>query len=143
MKLDMLKKDLKNIKLPIFLFLIYDVIVHLIWNSICPMVIITGIPCPGCGLTRAAKLLLQLRFADAWKMHPFIYPIVMLAVLFFIFRYVLDKRINILIVLTVILGGLMILYYIYRMYRYFPNDSPMTYYYDSILYQLFKLYKLW
>jgi len=31
---------------------------------------LTGVPCPGCGMTRAFWLLGQLRFAEAFAMHP-------------------------------------------------------------------------
>ncbi len=32
---------------------------------------ITGQPCPGCGLSRAGRLLLEGRLAEMWSMHPF------------------------------------------------------------------------
>ena len=41
----------------------------------CPFHVITGLNCPGCGISRAMKSLLLLRFADALKyniMAPFI-----------------------------------------------------------------------
>ena len=41
----------------------------------------TGIPCPGCGMTRAALYLLQLEFAKAFKMQPMIYLLIFYIVL--------------------------------------------------------------
>lgn len=38
----------------------------------------TGFPCPGCGLTRAMFMVLRGDFAGAWKMHPFIYGVIIL-----------------------------------------------------------------
>lgn len=50
----------------------------------CPVQHFTGIPCPGCGLSRAAAALLHLDFAAAFQYHPMIYvlPPVAIAVLF-------------------------------------------------------------
>jgi hypothetical protein len=36
----------------------------------CPTRTILGIPCPGCGMTRAARLVLHGDFAAATRMHP-------------------------------------------------------------------------
>jgi len=35
----------------------------------------TGLPCPGCGLTRAFIALSHGRFHAAWGLHPFAYPL--------------------------------------------------------------------
>ena len=39
---------------------------------LCPFRGLTGVPCPGCGLTRAAGALLRGRFTDALHVHPLI-----------------------------------------------------------------------
>ncbi len=41
----------------------------------CPIQLVFGIPCPGCGMTRAAFALLRLDFAKAFYWHPMIYPL--------------------------------------------------------------------
>ena len=50
----------------------------------CPVQHFTGIPCPGCGLSRAAFALLRLDFWTAFRYHPMIYglPPIVLLVLF-------------------------------------------------------------
>ncbi|WP_346704035.1 DUF2752 domain-containing protein [uncultured Agathobaculum sp.] len=50
----------------------------------CPVQHFTGIPCPGCGLSRAAFALLRLDFWMAFRYNPMIYvlPPVVLLVLF-------------------------------------------------------------
>lgn len=40
-------------------FLVYYQIVHSVFDAFCPMLVLTGIPCAGCGLTRAALYLLR------------------------------------------------------------------------------------
>ncbi len=39
----------------------------------CPILYYTGIPCPGCGMTRALLRLLILDFAGAAAYHPLVY----------------------------------------------------------------------
>jgi hypothetical protein len=39
---------------------------------LCPFRGLTGVPCPGCGLTRAAGALLRGRVTDALHVHPLI-----------------------------------------------------------------------
>lgn len=36
----------------------------------CPIRFLTGISCPGCGMTRAVFSALRFRFADAFRFHP-------------------------------------------------------------------------
>ncbi|WP_308588142.1 DUF2752 domain-containing protein [Merdimmobilis hominis] len=42
---------------------------------------LTGVPCPGCGMTRAALCLLRLDFAGAWRLQPMIYLLIFYIVL--------------------------------------------------------------
>ena len=41
----------------------------------CPILFVTGIPCPGCGLTRAWLAALQGAFARAFVFHPMFWAI--------------------------------------------------------------------
>ena len=40
------------------------------WGITCPIRFLTGISCPGCGMTRAVLSALRFRFADAFCFHP-------------------------------------------------------------------------
>ena len=39
---------------------------------ICPFPPVTGLPCPGCGVTRGLSALIDGRFAEAVALHPFV-----------------------------------------------------------------------
>jgi hypothetical protein len=42
----------------------------------CPIALVLGIPCPSCGTTRAARSMLELDIAGAFRVHP-VAPIVL------------------------------------------------------------------
>lgn len=130
-------KDLKHAKWAILLVFAYFVLLRKLLITICPAVLITGFPCPGCGMTRAFIRLLHLDFAGAWQMHPFVYLFMIFVLWFGIRRYIFgisdtEKAWKTLAAL----GIFMILFYIWRMLRYFPGDPPMSYYYGNVLLKL-------
>lgn len=64
-----------------------------------------GIECPGCGIQRAAKLVLQGEFAAAFQMYPGIYPIFLLLSflvvnLFIKFKYAFQIKVALLILVV-------------------------------------------
>lgn len=103
------------------------------------MVIMTGFPCPGCGLTRAMFMVLRGDFAGAWKMHPFIYGVIILVGWFGVRRYIQRKETKSLGKWVILLCVGLILYYVYRMVRHFPGDAPMSYYYGSVGYRVWEI----
>ncbi len=48
--------------------------------TICPFALITGMACPGCGMTRAASSLLRGHFSTAVGYHPLVPLIAVLAI---------------------------------------------------------------
>ncbi len=60
-------------------------------NIGCPIRFITGIPCPGCGMTRASIALLHLDFAKALYFHPLIFltPVI---VILYLFDFYINQR---------------------------------------------------
>lgn len=48
----------------------------------CPFYRIFGIPCPGCGMTRAFLACLRLDFTAAWRYHPMVFSLPYLLALF-------------------------------------------------------------
>ena len=128
---DILKDDLKYAVPVIGGIVFMCVILNIIFGTVCPLRIIAGIPCPGCGVTRAFGKVLHLDLVGATRMHAFWIPILILAVWFGIVRYfVTDKekqsrQKKILHIVTVVVAVLAIVYYIYRMIAVFPGPAPM------------------
>ena len=76
------EKLIERLKLCLSIGLIY--LVLSIFSIGCPLRFISGIPCPGCGMTRAVWHALQLDFISAWYYHPlfFLTPLMLLLFLF-------------------------------------------------------------
>lgn len=49
---------------------------------LCPFRALTGLPCPGCGMTRAFLALGRLDFAGAWAYNPLSLPLAALTLLY-------------------------------------------------------------
>ena len=56
----------------------------------CPIRYVTGIPCPGCGITRAVLALLRLDFTEAFHFHPLVFLLPVLALL-----WLLPKKLSV------------------------------------------------
>ncbi len=62
-----LKEDICQARWAIVALALYFLFFKYILHSMCPMVLATGYPCPGCGMTRAAFCVLRLDFAAHGK----------------------------------------------------------------------------
>ncbi len=144
---DIVKKigaDIYTARWAIILIIAYFAFLHYFLYSLCPVRVITGFPCPGCGLTHAGFCLLRLDFAGAWSVHPFIYPIGILAILFVVNRYFLKGQplTNLLYVLAILTLAGMIIFYIWRMLTQFPGDPPMDYYTGNLISRIVNLIRV-
>lgn len=114
---------------------------QLIFHKICPFAIFAGIPCPGCGITRAFICLIKLQLKDAFFMNPCIFMWVPVIIILFINRYLLNSKLSPQTVnrLLIITGILSIITYLIRMFTMYPDTEPMTYYQNNILHFLISL----
>ena len=132
--------DVLQAKWAIIFIIAYFSFLRKYFYSTCPVVIITGFPCPACGMTRAAFQLIDLDFTGAFKTHPFIYMIILIIVLFCVNRYVLLRKtpeyIKWLLISCIIC---MIGFYIWRMITFFPGEPPMSYYPDNLFSRIIKV----
>ncbi len=88
------------------------VLVVLMYFTIgCPSRFFFGVACPGCGMTRALIALLSLDFEKAHEMHPLIFIMPVVAVLFFFSAKLPKKAAN---TLAIAFTALMVATFIYR-----------------------------
>ena len=92
-------------------------------RSICIFYNITGVPCPGCGMTRAFVHLFQGHIAEAFRYHP-LFPFVIFIPFIFKSKKSLYPYLALALVLVV---------WIIRLKLMFPSVEPMTYMEDNFI----------
>lgn len=125
--LRLLAGDLRRLCPAAAAILAYGVVTHLLFDRFCPMLILTGFPCPGCGMTRALFLVLTGRFAAAWRFQSPVYGWILLAAAFGMRRYLIKKPRSVreTYIWTLLLGLLLLsslALYGYRVFRGFPPE---------------------
>lgn len=137
---EILKNDIKGTWVGFAVFGVYFLVGRYVLYSLCPSVVITGFPCPGCGLTRAVLSIFRGDFRAAWQLHPFSYVLLLYLAAFFVRRYVQQKALTHFLKGLLVILVAMVIFYIYRMVRYFPGNPPMSYYYGSLVGRMFGRY---
>ncbi len=106
---------------------LYYVLIHSLFSVSCPLVYTTGLPCAGCGMTRAVRFLLSGHFAQAFSLNPMVFPIVFYAGYCLFCRYIIGRPIKGFMKVVIILTILLFIFYFVRMYLYFPGRTPYVY----------------
>lgn len=106
--------DIRHNSIALLLIGCYMALTQYFFGTVCPGRILTGYPCPACGLTRAGILLLTGRFADAWRMNPAIYAWSPLLLYLCLGRYVLGRKLPLALFLSAAAGSLTFLIYLCR-----------------------------
>lgn len=114
--LDKLREDWKNNRVGLLIVLVVVLAATLLGKGICYFKNITGIPCPGCGMTRSFLYILKGEFGQAWNLQPFAYGWIVFAVIFFVDRYVLRKKETLWRVALILLCCGMLVFYVYRLF---------------------------
>lgn len=90
-------------------------LVLVLWVSLslpCPIRHLTGLPCPGCGMSRAWLAALRLDFAQAFRCHPMFWAVPVVA-LFAVFDFrLLPKPRHNALALILIGAGVAVCYFV-------------------------------
>ena len=119
--------DLKGAALVGAAFLIYYLIIHSVFDAFCPFLVMTGLPCAGCGLTRAGLYLLKGQVARAAHINPSIFLVIAFVLYCSYFRYVKGSAVRGMKAALVALVAGMLAVYGVRMYLCFPRQAPYVY----------------
>lgn len=121
--------------------LLYTVVVNLVFHAFCPLVIFCGLPCPGCGITRATVCFMTGRWQQAWQLNPVIFPIMAAMVYFAWNRYLLGRKARGLRWILVLIAVLLIGAYLVRMDLYFPDREPYVYTEDNMMAHFYTMFQ--
>lgn len=135
-------KDIHKYWIPCLVIGIYIIVTSFLFGTSCPSGYILGLPCPGCGITRAGIMVLTGRLAEAWDMNPLIYGVILLAVMGAWLRYWKGTDVIVLKKYLYLLIGTAILVYIYRMIGLYPDREPMVYRGHAVIPSLFQELRL-
>lgn len=135
-----LRNFLKENIVIILVLLIYVLICFIFDFKNCPFALITGLPCPGCGITRAIYCVIKLDFLSAFNYHPlvFILPFIVIICIFKDAKYIKNIYQN--KIFWIFLLGLVCITYILRLIFVFPNE-PLKYYENNLFNLIYKFFQ--
>lgn len=124
---------MKKYTFPFILCVLFVESMNLLFGTVCYSILLFGLPCPFCGITRAAKLMLQGKFKASFDMHPLLILVIFGVLLYIIINILLKKSMVIIKKYVTICIIIFLLFYIYRMKSYFPYKEPMVYQENNLL----------
>lgn len=129
-------KDIKDFRIAILLLAGYNAVVRKVFHAFCPLLIFTGFPCAGCGMTRAIFYIFTGHFERGMKLNPTAPLWIVYIVWFFWNRYVLGRCKKTTLYWLGAVCVVTLLVYMYKMIYCFPGDPPMVFYQNNMIRRL-------
>ena len=128
-----IKEDIRQYWIALIVVIALYVFMHIMFDAFCPSLVIMGLPCPGCGLTRSIIFFVTGQFTRSFYVHPLGGVLVTVALYCAFFRYIKGDKVPALKWIIAILLVIAIVLYIVRMVLYFPDRPPYTYHYGNLM----------
>lgn len=125
------------------IFLGYFAAAHFLFGVLCPQLVVTGIPCPGCGLTRAFFSLARGQAGQAALANPSVFPVLAFLLYCGFYRYGKGEKAPKMGAALALLVICMLAVYGHGMYLHFPEHAPYIYFRDNLLARLVPGYGAW
>ncbi len=122
-----IERDIRQHGAGVFAVIVLYFVTHGVFDAFCPSVLITGFPCPGCGMTRAVLCLFRGQFQRSWALNPAAGLWVLWALWFAFERYIRGRKCRGLSGALCAIAVFMIVAYTVRMRLYFPDRPPYVY----------------
>jgi len=120
-------------------FLLYYIVTTRLFGFSSPSMIIVGLPCPACGMTRAARFFITGNFARSFAMHPLFIPTAAF-MLWAAVHWLRGKDIKKLQIPLIILLVTFFITYFIRMWLLFPHQEPLVANSDALLHNILNLF---
>jgi len=133
------KSAVSKVIIGVGLFVAYYFAANAIFGFVCPSMIFVGLPCPGCGLTRAGILLFTGNFSESFHMNPIFVPALVWCGVAVVLKLRWPTKYKYANGLAIVLGVLMLVVFVIRMIMLFPHTPPLVINDNSIFHRLVHL----
>ena len=131
--LSLIKEDLKKSAPALIPVVIYCTVTQLVFDSICPLVVLTGLPCPSCGMTRSFVFLVTGRWHEALRYNIMVVPWILLAVAFVVTRYFVPAARRLMLPFLCLVCLATFAYFIIRIIYTYPSEPVMIYHEPNLI----------
>lgn len=133
------RNDIIQNRVALFILVLYFLLTGLLFGEVCPLKLLTGLPCPGCGLVRGCLSFLTFQFELSLYYNVTAGLWIAGILYLLICRYILGKSCKAGLPIFTVIGCVTVAVYVWRMTTEFPGSGAMRYYPDNLLHFLSRL----